>query len=223
MEIIRFLAKGISIIFHPIFMLTYMLILLLMVNPYLFAGATPIQKNILIIMVFATTVIIPGFSVILMKLLGFIDDFTMKDRKQRTIPYVMTGMFYLWLLINLYYNPLFPKAYTIFVLGATVALFIAFLINIFSKISMHGIGVGGLVGMVLITMFQFSYNSFEYSLPLLGASEMSMRSLLMIVILVAGLVGTSRLLLDAHEPEELYGGFFVGFCTQFLALFILGV
>jgi membrane-associated phospholipid phosphatase len=40
----------------------------------------------------------------------------------------------------------------------------------------------------------------------------------MLFIFFAGLVGTARLILVAHVPRDLYTGFIVGFCAQFIAL-----
>lgn len=49
-----------------------------------------------------------------------------------------------------------------------------------------------------------------------------MNALLLFTLLMAGLVGTARLILDAHQPFDIYGGYLVGFSSQFIALrFIL--
>ena len=218
---LRVLAQIFSAIFHPLFMLTYMLILLLLINPYLFGVNHIRASSLLIILVFLSTVIIPAFGVLLMKGLGFIESLEMKDKQERIAPYIMTGIFYLWLLINLINNPDIPSAYSTFVLGATIALFLAFIINIFSKISMHTVGVGGLVGMVIITMLQYSYGSFAINLPLFGYVQVSMTTLLMTVILISGIVGSSRMYLQAHQPDEIYGGFLVGLFAQFAAAYFL--
>ena len=58
-------------------------------------------------------------------------------------------------------------------LGATIALFIAFFINIFSKISAHAVGMGGLVAMVLISIISFSHGAFTFKLRWVGMVEMS--------------------------------------------------
>jgi membrane-associated phospholipid phosphatase len=47
--------------------------------------------------------------------------------------------------------------------------------------------------------------------------EVSLFGLLITTILICGIVGTSRLILDAHEPKDLYGGYLVGLATQFIA------
>ena len=115
-----------------------------------------------------------------------------------------------------YRNSEIPNACTIFMVGSSIGLSVAFFINLFSKISLHALGMGGLLGMVVITMIYFSYGHFS-----VGEMALSMNTLLMVVIILCGLVGTSRLLLEAHEPMDLYGGFFIGFGTQFLALSLL--
>lgn len=88
----------------------------------------------------------------------------------------------------------------------------AFFINIFSKISAHAVGMGGLLAMVIITMLRFSHDVFTIQTGLLGTINFNMNAVLIIVIVLCGLVGTSRLLLKAHEPRDLYGGFISGVC-----------
>ena len=218
---LRLIANIFSVIFHPLLILTYMLVILMLVNPYLFGLHSISGNKPLILLVFLSTFMIPAFAVFMMKQVGLIQSLQMKDRMERIGPYIITGIFYMWMFRNILENPTIPTAYTIFVLGATIALFISFFINIFSKISAHAVGMGGLIGMVVITMLRFSYDDFAIDLGSIGIVRITMNSLLMIVIVLAGMVGTSRLLLKAHEPNDLYGGYFIGFVTQFLALMIL--
>lgn len=223
MLVLKPIARFISYIFHPLLILTYMLLLLLLVNPYLFGlnSIADTNSKILVLRIFLSTFFIPAFSVVVLRMVGMIDSLEMPDKTERIGPYIITGIFYLWMFRNFLGNSNIPTAYTSFVLGATIALFIAFFINIFSKISAHAVGMGGLIGMVVITMLLFSYGSFTLHLGILGAIQLNMNVVLMISIVVAGMVGTSRLLLQAHEPQDLYGGFIVGFSSQFIALYYL--
>ncbi len=217
---LRYLAYFFSIIFHPLLVLTYMLIILLLVNPYMFGVNSVGASMPLILMIFLSTFFIPIVAIAMMKFLGLISSFEMKDRYERIGPYIITGVLYMWIFRNVLENPNIPYPYKVFVLGATLGLFIAFFINLFSKISMHAVGMGGLVGMLVLTVSFYSYPSFIITLDSY-VFEMKTYWLLMIAIILSGVVGTSRLLLNAHNINDLYGGFFVGLGTQFLALPIL--
>ena len=215
----RLLAQVISFIFHPLLIVTYMLVLLLLVNPYLF-GVSSIgdrASKLLILQVFLSTFFIPVVAVAMLLFTGMIQSFEMKSRQERIGPYIITGIFYLWMFRNFLDNPSIPTAFTCFLLGATIGLFFAFFVNIFSRISAHAVGVGGLLGMVVITMLLFSYDTFTILSPR-GTLEVGMSTILLLAILIAGLVGTARLALQAHEPMDLYGGYLVGFASQFMAL-----
>lgn len=217
------LAYAVSVLMHPLLMPTYMLALLLLVNPYLF-GVRHIAEHsskVLLLRIFISTFFLPAVAFLLLRFLNLIRSLEMRDRQERTGPYIITGVFYLWMFRNLLDNTQIPTAYTTFMLGATIGLFLAFFINIFSKISAHAAGMGGLVAMVLITMFMFSYDTFTVQSAWLGAMHFNMLVVLMAVVLLAGLVGTSRLWLQAHQPMEVYGGFAVGFVAQLIALRIM--
>src|SRR5690606_6138032 len=162
----------------------------------------------------------PFVAITMMKFLGLISSFDMKDRHERIAPYIITGALYLWIFRNVLNNPSIPQPYTIFVLGATMGLFVAFFINLFSKISMHAVGMGGLVGMLFLTVSFYSYPTFSIYLGIY-AFELKTYSLLLLAIILSGIVGTSRLLLDAHKIHDLLGGFIVGLGTQFIALPII--
>ena len=214
-------AHIISVIFHPLLMVTYMLILLMNINPFLF-GFNSIQGNFkLVLLVFASTFVIPLFGVLIMKQIGLIQSFQMKDKLERVGPYIITAIFYLWMFINLFNNPTIPRAFSTFLLGSVIGLFITFFINIFLKISAHTVGVGGLMMMVGITLFNFSYGTFGLSLGSLGVIHVSVATLLMIVILLAGIVGTSRLILKAHTAQEIILGYAVGVFSQIVAFHFL--
>lgn len=217
---IRSVAQFLSLLFHPLLIVTYMLILLLLINPYLF-GVSHIgeqESKVLIIRVFLSTFFIPGFGVAMLRFAGMVPSLELKTKEERIGPYIIAGIFYLWMYKTFQEDPRVPTAFASFMLGAVIGLFVAFFINIFSKISMHTVGVGGLLGMVVITMVLFSYDTFTVNSTLLGLMEVDMTTVLFITILIAGVVGSCRLLLNAHDPLDLYGGYLVGFTAQLVAL-----
>ena len=214
-------AQFVSVVFHPLLVLMYMLLLLLCANPYLFGINNLAESGEILLTVFMTTFVLPAFAVMMMKWLGMIASLEMRDKQERIGPYIVTGVFYLWTFKSLYANDAMPLAFTAAVLGATIALFVAFFINIFKKISAHAVGMGGLVGLTCTTILMFSYGTFAVTLQGDLGTQIDVEIVLMAVILLSGLVGSSRLLLKAHVPDELYAGFLLGFLTQLVALKIL--
>ena len=103
---LRALAQVISFVLHPLLILTYVLILLLLVNPYMFGVSSLGDRSarILVIQIFLYTFFIPFIVVVMLKALGFVKSIELKDRQERIGPYIISGLFYLWMFINLYYN-----------------------------------------------------------------------------------------------------------------------
>ncbi len=212
------LAQLLSLLFHPLLVLTYALLLLMVINPYAFSVRSVADKRamVLLLSVFSISFMLPAFGVALMKPLGFIKTWQMEDKLERTGPYILAGIFYLWLYKNLLSKGQAPDLFTTCVLGATIGLFLAFFINIFTKISAHAVGMGGLVAMLLLAMKTWGGGMFK--LPALGGTmQLSLNVVLAAVIVVAGLVGTARLALKAHEPADLWRGYAAGFAAVLLA------
>jgi hypothetical protein len=218
---LRTAAHIISVLFHPLLMVTYMLLLLLVINPYQFGVYKMAEQWKLVLMVFLSTFAMPIFAVFMMKSLQMVKSMQLEDRFERIGPYILTGVFYLWMFINFKSNPLIPKPMVIVMLGSTIALFLAFFANNFTKISAHATGMGGMVGMALINSLFFNFDTFTASLGWLGMYEISTNFLLMAVIVMAGIVCSARLLLGAHSEKQLYIGFALGFVAQFIALLVL--
>lgn len=211
----RFLAQLISVIAHPLFILTYVLLLMLLTNPFEFgvSGLGEKRSMELFFGVFFTTALIPSIGVFLMKGLGFVQSLAMEDKQERIGPYILSGVFYLWLFKNLLSGGNTPLLYTVFVLGATISLFLVFFINIFTKISAHASGMGGLVAMILLLIYYWYGNGMVD----FGIFSVSWLVVLIIVVILAGAVGTARLSLEAHTPADLWRGYAVGFAGVFLA------
>lgn len=198
---IKVLAQSISVLFHPLLMVTYGLLFFMWANPYAF-GRLEDNAAILIILVFIYSFFLPTIALVLLKKVELVDSFELKNKQDRIIPLIITAVFYCWLSVNLFYNPGYPKGFILFTLAATLALMLSFIINLFSKISLHAIGVGGFIGFVVLTMLYYSYDNLE--------------SILLGSIILGGIIGSSRLVLNAHQPREVYYGYLVGFGTQLL-------
>ena len=209
-SIIILTANIASVIFHPLLLLLYSYIILAWCNPYLFGRSSFADvfadkgNSILLIWLLIFSFFVPFLSVLMMKGLGLIKDLKMSDKTDRIGPYIIVGLLYIVIFMNLKNNNSnIPYELAIFSLGATIGIFAAFIINLFSKISMHTVGMGGFLAIILICVSHSIANN-EY--------------ILILSVLAAGLVGSARLILGAHEPNEVYGGYVIGFLAQFVAL-----
>jgi membrane-associated phospholipid phosphatase len=213
------LAKGVSILFHPLFVLFYILLILMVVNPILFSTDLK-ARNIVVFTIFMLTVFIPLISILMMRALGFIQSFLMVERTERIAPLIVTSIFYLWTYINLKSSNILPLSYQAFVLGSTIALFGAFFINNFSKISLHTVGIGGLMAAIFLIRYNVSYAHFNIIVAD-KVVKIDTDLLVWITLIIGGLVGTARIYLKAHKPSDVYGGYIVGFLSQMIAWNIL--
>ena len=104
-------------------------------------------------------------------------------------------------------DPLLAPILPSFMTGVFLTTVVGLLSNIYFKISMHAMGMGGVLGLLLIIML---YNTMWMAWPL------------SIALLITGLVCTSRLIVSDHSPKEIYWGLFFGIlCQLAAAVFIL--
>lgn len=205
--IIRLLAQLVSIIFHPLFINGYVAYYLVFMQPGFFDGMNEKAKAFVVIQVIINMVFFPAVAVFLLKATGFIKSVFLKTQKERIIPYITSSIFFFWMYLVFRNQSYIPIRLTAFVFSVFISASAALIANIYFKISMHAIGVGGLLGFFLNIIFRDS--SFGITLPF------------MTVIFICGLVLTARLLISDHSVKDVYYGFFMGLLLQLLcAMFI---
>lgn len=203
---LRFPAKLVSYVFHPLFIPTYIFLLLMYEVPYEFSGITVWQLKMRLFGLFWLTAFFPAFAVFLLWRLKFSESIFLKTQKERIIPFVITMFFYWWMYYlsrNFADQPIVLK---FFFLGIFIASAIGLVCNNFFKISMHGMGVGGAVTAVILF-------SFYYQLPM-GVP-------ISIATLLTGLVCTARLIVSDHTTKEIYIGLLVGVVCQLGAYLVV--
>jgi len=205
--VVKFFAHFFSYIFHPLFIPVYVTYFIAFVHPGYFSGYNVQQKIWIIIRVAYTMVFFPFITVLLLKAIGFSKSIFLKTQQERIIPYVACEIFFFWAYLVFRNQPEIPKILTAFTFGVFLSSSAALLANIRMKISMHAIGMGGLLGVFLVIMTQ---NNMLMTVPLLVA------------LLLAGLVCTSRMIVSDHTQKEIYAGLLVGLACQLVAaIFIL--
>lgn len=199
------LAQIISVLFHPLLVPTYALLVLINLNTH-FMMAMPIGLRYLITtFVFLTTFVMPALLLLILKKFDVIKSFEMPDRQERSLPLIIvSGFFYLtyYLLKHSDQNQLM----TLFMIGATMLALLCLIINYFTKISIHATSWGGFLGALIGFSIHF---------------QASISFWIFIVILLTGLVGTARLVLKAHTPPQVYGGLLLGIASQWLLFYFV--
>ncbi|MEO7047044.1 MAG: hypothetical protein ABI091_17205 [Ferruginibacter sp.] len=199
-------ASFISYIFHPIFIPVYVIWFLVYVHPSFFSGFSDAEKKQVILIIIFNLVFFPLLSVFLLKAVGFIQSVFLRTQKDRIIPYMACGIFFFWGYTIFKEQELYPSIIASFIFGIFLASSAALIANIYFKISMHAIGVGGLVGIFLIV---FGTNTMLMTWPIAGA------------LLIAGLVCTARLIISDHSSKDIYAGLFVGLLSQIIASLVI--
>jgi len=217
---LRIAASFISWITHPLLAVTYLYILSIFINPFDFGFSKWSDSGAIILFfrIFLTTFFIPAFAVLMLTFTGLARSLQLPEREDRIAPYIITGIFYLWMFRNFLDNPDIPNAFSRAILGASIGLFLAFFINIFDKISAHTVGMGGILGFILLFLFQqgdtpLFFQGFHDNIYLIPMSLV-----FLFTLLIAGFIGSSRLILKAHSPSQVYAGYFIGIISQFIAL-----
>ena len=218
----KFFSNIISYIFHPLFALVYVLLLLMTINPYIFRIQDDKVKVIFFTYTVVSLLVIPVISIVILKQLNIIKSFKMEDRMERVGPLIVIGIVYMWLFLNYKSTASVPVIFATFLLGSVIAVFVSFFINSFTKISLHTVGMGGLIAAVLLMKYKLKYDTFYLELPFLGSYVVNIYFVLLVTIVIAGMVGTARLYLKSHSLEQIYMGYIVGFLSQVIAFNILG-
>ncbi|MEO7119892.1 MAG: hypothetical protein ABIY62_02280 [Ginsengibacter sp.] len=204
---LRIPAQLFSVIFHPLFIPTIATWYLAFVHQGYFIGIAPHEKIMILIRVGYITILYPGLSVLLLKAVGFSKSIFLKTQRERIIPYITANIFYFWMYLVFRNQPEVPTVLTAFIFGIFLSSSIGLIANSYFKISMHGLGMGALSGLIICMIFTGTpYGIF------LGA---------MMVFILSGLVLSSRLIVSDHTPFDIYTGFFFGIICQLIsALFI---
>lgn len=213
---LKLIAWVISAFTHPLLVLTYGLILIIAFNPYVFGVGSVMEELPLILVCFAYTFLLPLISIVFMKLIGLVSSLALPTKEERIGPLIICIVFYTWFTINVYRNADIPLLVGIFAFGSVIAMSISFLINIFSKISLHTVAWGGLMGLLIVMVWYFGFQTLS-----LYNWEIHIRFILLVLVLMGGIISTARLLLSAHDSRDIYGGFLVGFTSQLIAIRIL--
>lgn len=204
----KIVGYTVSVLLHPLFIPLYVTAFLLYIHPTAFTGFSAYDKIKTFSIIGINVVFFPLLSTLLSKAVGFIDSIHLHTRKDRIIPLIASGIFFFWAYLVFKEQHQYPVMLVAFLLGIFLASSAGLMANIFFKVSLHGIGMGGWFG---------------FFLALLMRGELYMAWPLALVIALTGLVTTARLMISSHTPREIYYGIVIGMLTQWVAMFFTGI
>ncbi len=188
-------AQFISYIAHPGLMPLVGVVFVLLLTPQYIDQAV---FFIALLYVFLGTYLFPFILILVLRKIGLLNSLHMQNASERRLPYVTAGLFYFITSQSLRNFPI-PDSISAYLLSGVIILFVCLLFLSKIKISIHMAGVGALLGLAIYTSYSFGLQFLLFIAAL---------------VLLAGLVGTSRLFLKAHTPSEVYIGFFLGLLTS---------
>ncbi len=195
-------ALAFTVLLHPLFMPLAGILILLFSGSYV--ALLPLAARKLIILLFVSgTLLLPALMI---PLAYFRGDVLLQKQNERNIPLTLTLIFYLLTYFLFRKVPVYGFMHS-FMLGALVSVFMALVINLRWKISLHMIGLGGLTAFLLMITLTRQINLFPW---------------LLLSVLASGIAGTSRLYLEAHSPAQIYSGFILGSLSMAASMFLYG-
>lgn len=187
-------AMALSIIFQPIFVPIYSLILIFNANTYITYAVHDEVKLFIYGITVMNTIILPMGVFYYFYKAKLIESIHMHTAKERSLPFLTIVVFQMSTFYVFTQAPM-PSLFPNLVLGAAISVATAFVINLKWKVSIHMLGMGGIVGTLIGLMLRYQVDALNLVLAL---------------VLVSGLVGYSRLKLNAHTPLQVYVGFVLG-------------
>ncbi len=185
-------AQVVSLIFSPHFLpLTAFIILL----SFSYMRYTPVIYNLFVIgLVFLFTIALPRLGIYLYRRLNGWTRHQLSRRERRYVPYGMTIISY-GALICLMDHLRMPRFMTGVLVAALAIQIACAAVNPLMKVSTHAAASGGVVGAIAAFGAILGFNP---------------TSALCAAILMAGMVGTARLILRQHTPAEVGAGTLIG-------------
>ena len=196
-------AKVFSAVFSPFYAPTWAFVWLFL---YSYLRLWPWEYKVFILaLVLMFTVVLPRVTIDIFRRVNRWSHWQLSHRRHRHMPYFITIASYMaCVLIFMQLNT------ALFMRGMILAMLaigmLCALVNIWWKVSTHMAGMGGLFGTVI------AFSSLFYFNPLMP---------MCVILLLSGIMGTSRMILRQHTLAQVVAGFLIGTaCASTFILFV---
>lgn len=197
---IIFTARIMSMIFTPFYLPIVGLIALFIFS---YMSLLPMMyKLVMLAMVYLLTVVAPSLLIHLYRLCQGWTSHELGRKERRLVPYIISIVCYFACFFWMEYRNT-PRVISIIVVVALTIQMVCALINIWWKISTHTAAIGGVAGGLVSYSIAFSFNPLWW---------------LCFVLILAGVVGTARMILRQHSLSQVVGGFLIGAACAILVI-----
>ena len=197
---IIFTARIMSMIFTPFYLPIVGLIALFIFS---YMSLLPMTyKLVMLAMVYLLTVVAPSLLIHLYRLCQGWTSHELGKKERRIVPYIISILCYFICFFWMEYRNT-PRVISIIVVVALTIQMVCALINIWWKISTHTAAIGGVAGGLVSYSIAFSFNPLWW---------------LCFVLILAGAVGTARMILRQHSLSQVVTGFLVGAACAILVI-----
>ncbi len=194
------IAQALSSIFSP-FHLPVVGLLLLFCFSYLSFLPWDVKLYILLL-VYTFTILLPTALIRLYRRYQGWSRIELGIKERRMVPYVISIMCYFTCYYLLSLNHVSHFIGSIVVASLMIQVVCA-IINLWWKISTHSAAIGGVTGAFVAFAAIFNFNPVWW---------------ICLLLLLAGMVGTSRIILRQHTLEQVVAGYLIGIVCAFLAV-----
>nr|WP_233173229.1 hypothetical protein [Flavobacterium sp. ASV13] len=191
-----------SYILHPIFISMYATLFYLFCKNDAFSNQ---EKYYVLFQILIITILVPILFFLLLRSTGNVKSVMLPETSQRRIPLVLQCFLYILLVKRSIVIARYPELHFFF-LGALFSTILALICSLFKiKASLHMLAISG------FTIFTIGLNMhLQLQNPYWAA----------FLILMTGVVASSRLEMEAHTPKEILIGLLIGVLPQVLFLFL---
>ena len=197
---IIFTARLMSMIFTPFYLPIVGLIALFIFS---YMSLLPMMyKLVMLAMVYLLTVVAPSLLIHLYRLCQGWTSHELGRKERRLVPYIISIVCYFACFFWMEYRNT-PRVISIILVVALTIQMVCALINIWWKISTHTAAIGGVAGGLVSYSIAFSFNPLWW---------------LCFVLILAGAVGTARMILRQHSLSQVVTGFLVGAACAILVI-----
>ena len=190
-------ARVMSIVFTPFYL---PLVGLIALFTFSYMALMPWRYKLLVLaLVYVFTILLPTVLIHVYRRYQGWTLIELGAKERRMVPYILSILCYFscYYLMNVLH---FPHFMSRILMAALLIQVICALINVWWKISTHTAAIGGVAGALMAFAIIFDFNPVWW---------------LCVVFLIAGLLGTSRIILRQHSLLQVCAGFVVGAVSGF--------